>query len=36
MVKINLEGNQAEIHLVDNKKLYAVKDGRLIVNDLPN
>lgn len=35
MVKLNIERNTAEIDLMDNKKMYVVKDGRLIIHDLP-
>lgn len=33
---VNLEKVKAEIDLMDNKKLYVVKDGELIEHELPD
>ncbi|MFE4525425.1 XtrA/YqaO family protein [Cytobacillus firmus] len=35
MVNLNIDKLTAEIDLMDNKKIYVVKDGRLIKHDLP-
>jgi len=35
-LKIDVEKMTAEIDLMDNKKMYVVKDGRLIEHELPD
>lgn len=35
-MKIDVEKMTAEIDLMDNKKMYVVKDGRLIEHELPD
>lgn len=35
LVTVNLETMKAEIDLMDNSKLYCVKDGQLIEHELP-
>jgi Protein of unknown function (DUF3954)/Phage-like element PBSX protein XtrA len=35
-VNINIEKMTAEISLMDNKKMYVVKDGKLIAHELPD
>ena len=35
LVNANIEKMTAEIDLMNNKKIYVVKDGRLIEHDLP-
>jgi len=34
-VNVNIEKMTAEINLMENKKMYVVKDGKLIEHDLP-
>jgi len=36
LVSVNIEKMTAEIDLMDNKKMYVVKDGQLIEHDLPD
>lgn len=36
LVSVNTEKMIAEIDLMDNKKMYVVKDGQLIEHDLPD
>ncbi|PGR09175.1 DUF3954 domain-containing protein, partial [Priestia megaterium] len=35
-MSINIEKMKAEIDLMNNKKMYVVKDGQLIEHDLPD
>jgi hypothetical protein len=35
LVNINLEKMTAEVDLMNNKKIYLIKDGQLIEHDLP-
>nr|WP_226639293.1 XtrA/YqaO family protein [Priestia flexa] len=34
-MSVNIQKTTAEIDLMDNKKMYVVKDGQLIEHDLP-
>lgn len=34
-MNVNIEKMTAEINLMENKKMYVVKDGKLIEHDLP-
>lgn len=34
-MSVNIQKTTAEIDLMDNKKMYVVKDGKLIEHDLP-
>lgn len=36
LVKVNIQNMTAEIDLMDNKKMYCVKDGKLIEHRLPD
>ncbi|MDF2792206.1 MAG: hypothetical protein K0S80_5308 [Neobacillus sp.] len=36
MLNINIEKMTAEVDLMNNKKIYVVKDGQLIEHDLPD
>jgi formylmethanofuran dehydrogenase subunit A len=35
-MSVNIQKTTAEIDLMDNKKMYVVKDGQLIEHDLPD